>query len=415
MSEIRDLDTLCDVIQRIVQDTAAFDIHTHLYSKEFGDLLLRGPESLICYHYLQAETNRVLTDLSPAELIALSQPEQARLIWKSLFVDRSPLSEATRGVITALNRLGAPNVRDYEATLAHFAGLSATEHIDLVFKSANVSSVIMTNDPLDALEADAWSAGGTTDARFKAALRIDSILVNWLATCLRMEQMGYAVHAGLPTRTYAEIRRFLNEWIARMQPIYMAVSLPCHFTMPDDSFTGRILEEVVLPLCREHGLPLAMMAGTRRGMMPDLGDAGDGMGRCDLSAMAYLCRKYPANKFMLTVLARENQQEAIVLARKFRNLHLFGCWWFNNNPSVIEEITRARMEMLGVSFTPQHSDARILDQLVYKWAHTREILVDVLCEKYSYLLQEGWFPTENEIARDVARLLGGAFTDFIEM
>ena len=42
-----------------------------------------------------------------------------------------------------------------------------------------------------------------------------------------------------------------------------------------------------------------------------------------------------------------------------------------NNPSVIEEITRERIELLGLSVIPQHSDARILDQLVYKWKHSR--------------------------------------------
>jgi hypothetical protein len=31
---------------------------------------------------------------------------------------------------------------------------------------------------------------------------------------------------------------------------------------------------------------------------------------------------------------------------------VFGCWWFLNNPSLIEEIERMRMELLGVSFIP---------------------------------------------------------------
>ena len=62
---------------------------------------------------------------------------------------------------------------------------------------------------------------------------------------------------------------------------------------------------------------------------------------------------------MATILARENQHEACVLARKFRNLHIFGCWWFTNVPSLVQEITRMRLELIGLSFTPQHSDARI--------------------------------------------------------
>jgi hypothetical protein len=37
----------------------------------------------------------------------------------------------------------------------------------------------------------------------------------------------------------------------------------------------------------------------------------------------------------------------------------------------VEEITRERIEMLGASFIPQHSDARVLEQVIYKWANTR--------------------------------------------
>jgi hypothetical protein len=30
------------------------------------------------------------------------------------------------------------------------------------------------------------------------------------------------------------------------------------------------------------------------------------------------------------MLSRENQHELCVVARKFRNVHIFGCWWFTN-------------------------------------------------------------------------------------
>jgi hypothetical protein len=57
------------------------------------------------------------------------------------------------------------------------------------------------------------------------------------------------------------------------------------------------------------------------------------------------------------------------MSQKFRNLHIYGCWWYLNNPSMIESITRMRLELLGTAFTSQHSDARIMDQMVYKWDH----------------------------------------------
>ena len=140
--------------------------------------------------------------------------------------------------------------------------------------------------------------------------------------------------------------------------------------------------------------------------------AGDGVGRSDLGALHQLCVRHPQNKFLVTVLSRENQHELCVLARKFRNLHVFGCWWFTNVPSVIEEMTRERLELLGLSVTPQHSDARVLDQLIYKWRHSRGVIGKVLAEKYVNLAEAGWEATEAEIQRDVSDLFGGAFEKF---
>lgn len=415
MKEIHDSETLRGVVQRTVDETPALDIHTHIYSEAFGRLLLRGPEELITYHYLQAETNRVLADRSPAQFMAMAKGEQARLVWQKLFVERSPVSEAARGVVTALRRLGVADTRDYEAALARFASLSPAEHIDLVFRAANVRGVVMTNDPLNPAERAVWESGGARDSRFRAALRIDPLLIDWPATAGRLAGLGYAVDRDLPEATYTEIARFLKEWVVKMQPVYMAASLPYTFILPDDSACGRVLTRAVLPTCRELGLPFAMMIGVKRRVMPELGDGGDGLGVANLDAIDYLCRSYPENKFLLTVLSRENQHQAAVLARKFRNLHLFGCWWFNNNPSIVEEITRERVEMLGTSFTAQHSDARVLDQLTYKWAHSRRVIAQVLVEKYGYLIDAGWYPTEEEVARDVAMLVGGEFERFLAM
>ena len=85
-----------------------------------------------------------------------------------------------------------------------------------------------------------------------------------------------------------------------------------------------------------------------------------------------------------------------------------------NNPSLVDEITRERLELLGLSMIPQHSDARILDQLIYKWKHSRQIISKVLVDKYQDLLDSGWLITQDEIGRDVEALLGGNFEKFLQ-
>jgi hypothetical protein len=75
-----------------------------------------------------------------------------------------------------------------------------------------------------------------------------------------------------------------------------------------------------------------------------------------------------------------------------------------NNPSIVEEITRERLEMLGASFIPQHSDARVLEQVIYKWRNTRMTLAKILGDTYRLLDSVGRTVTRQDIQRDVTRL-----------
>jgi hypothetical protein len=173
------------------------------------------------------------------------------------------------------------------------------------------------------------------------------------------------------------------------------------------------LEKIILPVAAERNLPFAMMIGSRLRVNPALNDAGDMVGESDVQSVVRLCAAFPQNKFFVTMLARENQHELCVAARKFGNLMIFGCWWFLNNPSLIEEITRMRIELLGTSMIPQHSDSRVLDQLLYKWDHSRGIIGKVLVDKYADVAATKWPLTEGDVKKDVERLLKGNFADFL--
>jgi hypothetical protein len=155
------------------------------------------------------------------------------------------------------------------------------------------------------------------------------------------------------------------------------------------------------------------MIGVRKLANPALRLAGDSVGPADMSVVERICVEFPENRFLVSMLSRENQHSLCVAARKFRNLLPFGCWWFMNNPSIVEEITRERLELLGTSFIPQHSDARVLDQLLYKWPHSRAIISKVLVDKYTDLARTGWALSEAAIRRDVQRLLADNFNDWI--
>jgi hypothetical protein len=399
-------------VEKIVMSTPVDDIHTHLYEPAFRSLLLRGIDDLLVYHYLVAEAFRAMP-LPYKKFWALSKPEQAELIWNHLFIQSSPISEACRGVLTTLQTFGLDaQKKDLNALRKWFARWSAEEHVDKCMELANVRSICMTNSPFDDLERPLWEQGFARDARFRPALRIDPVVLNWAETARTLASWGYKVSWKISPRTVSGIRQFLADWTERIQPRYMMVSLPPTFSYPGSSTCAQVLEEAVLPHCREYHLPLALMPGVRREVNPELRLAGDGVGLSDLEALSNLCAKFPENRFLATVLARENQHELCVLARKFRNLHIFGCWWFVNTPSLIEEITRMRLELLGFSFTAQHSDARVLDQLIYKWQHSRRVVARVLSEKYQDLAQAGWKVSDADIQRDVNELFGAGFERF---
>jgi len=175
----------------------------------------------------------------------------------------------------------------------------------------------------------------------------------------------------------------------------------------------QVLDDVVLPLCRRRGLPLSLRMGTRRAVNPALRLAGDGAGPAGLSSLGDLCRSNADVKFLATVLSRSNQHEMTVVCQKTRNLHLYGCWWYCNNPSIIDELTRMRVELLGTAFTAQHSDCRVLEQLLYKWDHSREVIGNALLFYYERLVRSGWRLSRDELRRDVWNLLGGSYEEFM--
>lgn len=413
--ELRDAGELRRQVDEVVSTAAVIDMHTHLFPPQFGALNLYGIDHLLTYHYLIAELFRV-GDVTPEEFWELSQARQADLIWEALFVRRTPLSEAARGVVAVLSTLGLdPRARDLREARGFFGELRAEEYVGRVLETARVSSVVMTNDPFDEKESRLWEQGADRDPRFLPALRVDPMLVGWRGALPALASQGFDVNADLGGRSVTEARRFLDLWVGRMRPLYLAVSLPDDFNFPADAdpVRARVLEEIVLPTCHEHGLPLALMIGVRRGVNPRLRSAGDGLGRADVSAVERVCAGRPDVRFLVTFLSRENQHELCVSARKFSNLMPFGCWWFLNNPSIISEITRERIELLGTSFIAQHSDARVLDQLIYKWGHSRRVIADALYEAYESLLGDGRAVTRAEIERDVGRLFSGNFSRWV--
>jgi len=403
---------LAGEVERIVRDTPVFDVHTHQYPPSFQQLFSAGIDDLVTYHYLIAELFRS-SGTNIDAFWSLDKPQQADLIWDTLFVRNTPLSEACRGVVCVMHAYGLdPHAPDLKAAREFFEFVEPNDHLEQAMRLAGVSDMVMTNDVFDQQEADYWQSNAARPPKLHAALRMDPLLNSWDKASQILGQRGYSANQEIDDASVASARRFLDDWIVRMRPVYMAVSLPSDFRYPEDSPRARVIKDIVLPTGREHNLPFALMIGVRRAANPALRDAGDSVGYADVGSVERICLENPGNRFLVSILSRENQHELCVAARKFSNLMPFGCWWFLNNPSIIREITDERLEMLGATFIPQHSDARILDQIIYKWQHSRYTIAASLTDSYHALLRDGWRLTADQIQRDVNRLFQDNFRNF---
>ncbi|EOD20252.1 hypothetical protein EMIHUDRAFT_117700 [Emiliania huxleyi CCMP1516] len=440
MAKLLGIDAVDAVVARCVRDVEAIDVHTHLLPPTHGNLLLWGIDELLTYHYLVAELFMVMpcvseedsvsvgdTAPSPDDFYGWPKPRQAELVFEELFVKRTPLSEACRGVVTTLSRLGRgeqlraavrlPSRPRLTALRDWFAAQDASDHLERVFrlsklKYAGAGAAERRREPVNGASSHT-SGGGALDGVAAAAA----------------DAAAQDGAAGRP-----------DEWVRRIRPIYLMASTPAGFTYTPTAAgpaAAELLEGALLRVAMEEGLPLALKVGAVRGANPALQAGGDGVEVSRLDWLRTLCAGYPSVKFLVTVLSAVNQHELCVLARKFGNLHVYGCWWFCNNPSIIETTTRMRLEMLGTAFTCQHSDARardsssrpsgtapapsrrrllraqVLDQLVYKWAHSREAVTPVLAAQYRKLLEAGWLLSEADVERDVGLLFGGAYEEFL--
>ena len=155
-----------NVVFSEVASVEAIDLHTHLLPPSHGALCLWGIDELLTYHYLVAEYFMTApSDVSPERFYSLTKQQQADIIWKALFTDRTPISEACRGVITTLAALGLERhflSRDLNSIRSFFKkyrddGIQgADKYCSMVFQKAGVRYAVMTNIPFDPTESQHW-------------------------------------------------------------------------------------------------------------------------------------------------------------------------------------------------------------------------------------------------------------------
>jgi hypothetical protein len=367
-----DLESAVSTTLAEVAATEVIDLHTHILPPSHGSLCLWGIDELLTYHYLVAEYFITASaSMTPDFFYGLTKQDQADLIWQALFIDRSPISEACRGVITTLKSLGLSSevakrdlgaIRNFYREYQQRGEKGSEDFCERVFQVSGVRYAIMTNIPFSQMEARYWRGPDkqSYSKRFRSALRVDPLLAGDVKTIeVALKTSGYEC-------TLEGARQYLRDWIDTMNPEYVMASTPHDFVFEEGNLAGvadrrsvnkealyepfafapapsalcnsteddtpsivneqsDFLGEVLMKVCEERDLPVALKIGAHRGVNPSLKDAGDGMvAFADASMLARLCTKFSNVRFLATFLSRTNQHEAAVLATKFRNLHLYG-------------------------------------------------------------------------------------------
>eukprot|EP00977_Amphora_coffeiformis_P021945 scaffold10087_cov166-Amphora_coffeaeformis.AAC.6 len=340
------LEDLPAVVASEVAGVSVVDLHTHLLPPTHGPLCLWGIDELLTYHYLVAEYFITAPpDLTPAAFYAKTKQEQADLIWQALFIDRSPVSEACRGVVTTLVSLGLQSevrarnliaIRAFYASYRDMGADGAESFSSMVFTKAGVRYNIMTNIPFSSTESQYWRPKPAAySSHYRSALRVDPLLAGDRSTVeSALKAAGYEV-------TLEGARQYLRDWCDIMKPEYLMASTPHDFTLPQGSLayaqtSGSVnteamkepgafakaqmandgcntssddtpslinensdfLSEVLMKVCEERDLPLALKIGAHRGVNPELKAAGDGMIFADAAVLSRLCTKYPRVRFL---------------------------------------------------------------------------------------------------------------------
>ena len=106
-------DNISSKLLNIINSAPIFDLHTHLFPPKHEGYFLLGFKNLLNYHYLIAEllTN---ANISAEKFYSLDDVNKAKLIWEELFQNRTPISEACKGVLTVLQKLDINYISRHE-------------------------------------------------------------------------------------------------------------------------------------------------------------------------------------------------------------------------------------------------------------------------------------------------------------
>lgn len=372
------------------------------------DALLTSPAILAEFFRRRAMAQRETPNpngIGPAReayIKSLTPGELADIVWRQLFIDHPPVSEAARIVLTTLGLYGIDVASgDLRVLREQFDRLPAAERLARALQLANLDLILYHADCMDAVDGD-----GTLirTPPFRPVLSLNRLLGDWKESARLLRQQGFGIKAKVDEFTPIEIRRYLTAEIARVNPVAVSLDWP-QGHHPDDGGIGRLVKEGVLPLCRERNLAFFVAAGEAE---PDTSPDG-----VSIAGLAPLWRDNTDVRFLLIPMHEAQLFPALLEAERNRNILLCGPDRPLSHPFTLDAFTEKKLEALGTACHACHSGAETLEELVGGWAHLRWVVGKTLIKHYADLWRTGWQYGEADVRKDVAALMGGNIKTFL--
>lgn len=337
-----------------------------------------------------------------AYIRSLTPGELADIVWRQLFIDHAPLSEAARTVLTTLGLYGIDvSSGDLRLLREQFESVPAAERVGRALQLSNLDLVLY---PVESMQVEGACRTGAGTPPFRPVMYLNELFGDWKESARKLRNDGYGLKAKVDEFTPLELRRHLSAEIARLNPAALGLDWPCGHH-PDDGGVGRLVREGALPLCRERGLPFFLAAGES--------EADGPRNPASVEDLASLWEDNQDVRFLFFPNREEQLFPAMLAASRSRNLLLCGPDQPLGHPFMLDSFTTRRLEISGSAFHACHSGAETLEELVGRWAHLRWTLGKTLIKHYIELWRTGWKYDEADIRKDVAALLGGNARSFL--
>lgn len=301
-------------IKNIIYNTKVVDIHTHLEPNA-----PRGLVELLNYHYLVAEyfLSKRMDQSDILKFYNNDKYKIAELVYDELFVKNFPISQSSNGIRYLFDFFGIDWKNKSFSQLVNEWPILSDEAI---FEIACIEKVFMTNYSYDNIQQT---------STFLRSVRTEGKLMN-------KSEYSYVSYTPENRLTVDDIERF--------------------------EFTNK---------------PLFIMLGVKRNVsnIKDGGDISDPAFdyKNSLSALSMVNRR-----ILISLLSTRYQTELNSISRANPNIVVTGLWWYTSTYANISYLTYNRFQTLGWNFIPYYSDARVPEQLIYKWASFKNILSNVL-------------------------------------